>query len=72
MPVPDNLVDFYPLVRQVRPGRANANDGGEERLTSDSEANKVSSEDESLKSAIQSSSVCSDTSETSLPSDVED
>ena len=72
MPVPDKLVEFYPLVRQTRAGRASAHDGGEERLTSDSDANRVSSEGESLKSAIQTSSVCSETSETSLPSSAED
>ena len=57
MPVPDSLIGFYPLARRVRDGRSNVHDGGEARLTSDSEANKVSSEDESSESLIHSSAV---------------
>ena len=49
MPVPDNLIDFYPIARRVRAGRSDVHDGGDARLTGDSEANKVSSADESLK-----------------------
>ena len=65
---PAELRDFSPLLRAGRESQSSIDSACEARLTIDSEANKVSSEDESLRSAVGTSSICSETSETSFPS----
>ena len=67
MPVPSDLRDFVPIVRTAKASQSAMDSAGEPRLTSDSDANKLSSEDDSARSAVETSSVCSETSETSLP-----